>query len=446
MGDKVSEGPEKRPEIAEWLGNLPLVRRHWRVFAVCSAGLMLDSIDIQVMGLLAPHIAREWSVGAELSAALFALTAAGMFIGAAASGPAADRWGRRPTMIAMLALFSAASLGCGLAIGPTGLLAFRFVAGIGLGAFLPVDTTYLAEILPTRRRGTLLGLWTVGLPLGNLAAIAMAAFLLPLGGWQLVLIVCAAPAVIIVILAMGLPESPVYLARSGRPQQAERAASWFGDGSANTFTIAAAPPAVRIRFGALLERRFRRRSVSLWVLWFAWNFSYFGAVLWIPTVLLLSQPAASTIAILAAMAVAGVAGRLSSAFVVDRLGRRRTVILCGSGAAIAALALSMAGNPLGIVIAAAALGFLQDGGASSVVTWTPELYPTDVRATAVGVANAVGRIGAVISPLVSGALIVFSPAAVFAAFAFVYGIGVMAAIFLTIETRDSQLDDLANAS
>jgi len=401
---------------------------------------MLDAVDIQVMARLAPAIRSAWSAGPWLSTSLFALTAAGMCIGAGFSGVLGDRVGRRPVLLTALVCFSLACLGCAVSPSPEVLLAFRFLTGLGLGAFIPVNTVYLAELLPTRRRGLMLGLWTVGLPLGNLVAATLATVLLPLGGWRSVLLICAVAAVPLFLGLWRLPESPIYLSRRGNHEAAGHAAQWLAGTAPPDFSHPTQPLKDAENRPGLLAKSRRTRTMMLWAIWFAWNFSYFGSVLWMPTILGIALPDLSPFLALAAMAIAGITGRCFSALASNWLGRRYTLLFCATGAVAATITLGLADSPLIWLVAVAALGFFQDGGASAIVTWTPELYPTPLRATGVGAGNAAGRIGAVVSPLVIGSMVSTSAQSAFFALAIAFSIALLLAAGLRIETKGSQLD------
>lgn len=426
-------------DFATWVGGLPINRRHLLLYTLCTSALVLDAVDIQVMALLAPAIGKAWGLTTELSTALFALTASGMFLGAAISGRLGDRIGRKPVLVFALALFSVATLGCALSPSPPYLLVSRFVTGIGLGAFITVNTAYLIEFLPTRQRGLLMGLWTIGLPLGNLAATGLVSAVLPVGGWRAIFLICAFAAIPLLLGMARLPESPVYLARKGHGDEARNAAAWLSGRLPPQFGDS---PDVARQAGMseLFVGNRRRATLLVWCIWFAWNFAYFGTVLWMPTIVSAALPQLSPVVALAALAMAGITGRIAAAWMLTRLGRRYTIICSAAGASVAAIILGLSESPTIWLVAIVALGFFQDGGASAIVTWTPELYPTKLRATGVGFANAAGRAGAVAAPLVVGMLISASPKTAFFVFAAALLLAKGATVFLREETKDRQLD------
>lgn len=425
-------------QATAWIGNLPLNRRHALIYALCSGALILDAVDIQVMALLAPAIGKGWGMATGLSTAVFALTATGMFVGAAVSGRLADRLGRKPILLAALALFSLATLACALAPSPAYLLASRLAAGVGLGAFISVNTAYLVEFLPDRHRGPLMGVWTIGLPLGNLVATGIASLMLAEAGWRAIFIVCAAAAIPLLAGLARIPESPVYLARKGRSEAAMKAARWLAGTSPPPFTPPHETGTSRMR--DLFDGPRGRHTMLIWTIWFTWNFAYFGAVLWMPTIIAAALPQLSPFLAVASLATAGIAGRVVAAAMLNRAGRRHTLILCACGASAAAAALGIGDSPLAWLLGIAALGFFLDGGAAAIVTWTPEMHPTHLRATAVGFANAAGRAGAIAAPLVVGLLVSTSPKTAFFAFGAVLVLAIVAAILLRAETREQQLD------
>ena len=431
------------------LDRVPLNRFHWRLLVLSGLGWMFDAMDVLMLSFLLTPIRGEFKLDATGVGLVASATFVGMFVGAAAAGRLADRYGRRAVFSATLVIFSIGSLLSALAPTFETLLAARIIAGLGLGGELPVAATLVSELSPRAQRGRMIVLlesfWAYGTILAGIVAITVVANY----GWRWGFAVGAIPALYVAYLRRALPESPRFLAEKGRAPEADavvRRVERAGGGALLTLAPAIAPArAGRTRVAELLSGRYARRTAMLWILWFGVVLTYYGIFLWIPSILAtrgLSEVRSNEFFFLSTLAQ--VPGYFSAAWLVERIGRKPTLVAYLLGTAVSAFMFGNAGTGTDAFIWAALLSFFNLGAWGVVYTITPELYPTSVRATGSGVAAAVGRVGGIIGPYLTPVLV--TAIAVNGTFAVFMGLLVITAAAVAVlaeETRGRSLEEIA---
>jgi len=395
------------------LDRVPLNRFHWRLLAVAGVGSMFDAMDVILIAFLLAPIRAELGLDVGQTAFVGSAGFVGMLVGAALAGRAADRFGRKQVFEATLLLFSFGALLSAVAPSFETLLVARVIAGLGLGGELPVGATLVSEYAPRASRGRLVVLLESFWAYGAILAGVIALLVLPQLGWRGAFVVGALPALYVAFLRRALPESPRFLAEHGRAAEADavvRRVEREGGGALITVARPIAPErsaAGSISVGTLVAPRYARRTALLGVLWFGLTLASYGTFRSLPAVLggrgLTTADAYQYFFI---AALAQVPGYLSAAWLVERLGRRATLISYLVGSAVAAFLLVGNGSTEQVVLFAALLSFFTSGAGGVAYALSPELYPTAVRATGAGVAAAIGRIGALVGPVLVSILAV----------------------------------------
>src|SRR5438132_1608622 len=402
-----------------------------------------------MLGFLIPPIVREFSLDASRAGLIASATALGMFVGAAAAGRLADRYGRRVVFTTTLVVFSAGAALSALAPSFALLLVARVVAGLGLGGELPVASTLVSELSPRAQRGRMIVLlesfWAYGTILAGIVAITV----VPAFGWRWAFAIGALPALYVAYLRRALPESPRYLAEKGRAPEADaivRRVERAGGGALLTLAPAIAPTrSGRTRIAELWRPAYARRTAMLWILWFGVVLTYYGIFLWIPTLLVgrgLTQVRSNEFFFLSTLAQ--VPGYFSAAWLVERWGRKPTLVAYLAGTALSAVMFGNAGTGTDAFVWAALLSFFDLGVWGVVYAYTPELYPTAVRATGAGVAAAVGRIGGIIGPYLTPVLVpAIGQGGVFGLFTGLLVLVAIAVFALAEETKGRSLEEIS---
>lgn len=351
---------------------------------LCFAAVVCEGIDIQSMGLAAPRMAPALGLAREQLGPVFSASLVGLLIGAVVFGRLADRVGRKWTLIGSLALFGGFSLATAFVGNVESLLVVRVLAGLGLGGALPNLIALSAEALPIAGRARVVTRLTCGMPLGGAVAGLVAANL----GWKDIFFVGAmAPLALVPVMAMAMPESRAFLATRARPMPAKPAITEY--------------PHILFGGGRAVP------TLLLWVASFGSLLALYVMLNWLPTLLGdkgLTKSGASNVALL--FNLGAVCGVLILAGLLE--GRRKRLALCvwnvGLGAAVVALA--YVGKDF---LAAGAAGFATGFTVSSVPLplygLAPGHYEVSMRGTGVGASVAIGRMGAIVGPLLAASLL-----------------------------------------
>ncbi|WP_455854062.1 MFS transporter [Ensifer canadensis] len=374
-----------------------------RLFVIFGLVWAADAMQVLAIGFSAPSIAATFGVTipqALQSGTFFFL---GMLVGAFVFGRLADRIGRRPVLF--IAIIIDAIFGIASAFAPdlTWLFAARFLTGLGVGGTLPVDYAMMAEFLPANRRGRWLvlleGFWAIGTV--ALAILALVAGSHGSEAWRTIFFITGIPALIGVVLRFYVPESPFYLNRQGHSTEARSVLQRIADVNGRDVAIPPIVPqaAERKSITALLSPALRRRTIFLMSAWLLISISYYGIFVYLPVKL--AGEGFGFIrgeVFLVLLALAQLPGYALAAYGVERWGRKATLIgfLLLSAAGSLAYAL---GQSMELVVAATLLmNFALLGTWGAIYALTPEIYPTSLRASGMGTAGAIARVGGLLAP------------------------------------------------
>src|SRR6266404_3709466 len=367
-------------DVAQFIDQQPVGGFQVRLLLTCAAVLFIDGFDTQAIGYVAPALAKEWGLSK------------------GALGP----------------VFSAGLVGM--------LLAVRFLTGLGLGGAMPNAIAMTSEFSPHRRRATMVMIMFCGFSVGAALGGFLAAALIPQFGWRAVFVVGGiAPLLLAPILVLRLPESVRFLALTGRAN--DRVAEMLGFINPNAmFTPATRfvvhePGLAGIPVLHLFKAGRTLATLLLWVVFFMSLLDLYFLSNWLPTVLNdLGASVSEAVAIGSMLQVGGVVGTLLLGSVIDRFSFRALALVYFI-AVFAVGAIGQLGHSVVFVtMAIFVAGFCIVGGQIAANALAATFYPTAMRATGVGWALGIGRVGSIVGPLVGGALLTlkWSAASVFA--------------------------------
>lgn len=454
--------------LTDRLDRLPFTRAHLHVLVSSGVGWALDALDVALISYVIVVLKQQWQLSPSDQSWIVSLGFIGMAVGAVLGGRLADRFGRRTVFAVTLLVFGLATLLSAFAPALAFFLVLRAIVGFGLGAELPVASTYVSEFAPPLVRGRIIVILEAFWALGWLVAAVLGALLVPHGdwGWRLALLVGAVPALYAAIVRFGLPESVRFLEQRGHHEEAaqvvrgfERSPVLFPRVAAEPATSAAERPAAepaqpsaaeeshepsRAGFLALWRPGQRRGTVGLSLVWFFVNFSYYGAFIWIPTIL-----AGQGFSIVKSfeytliITLAQLPGYAVAAWLIERWGRRWTLAAFLLGSAVAATLFGTAATVPEILITGSLLSFFNLGAWGALYAISPEVFPTALRGTGTGWAAGFGRVASIVAPLLVPAILASSTdgqIVLFAVFGVSFLIAAGAALLLT-EWRGRRLAD-----
>ncbi|MCI0521572.1 MAG: MFS transporter [Chloroflexi bacterium] len=412
---------------------------------ICGLGWAADAMEVLLIAFALPAIGEEWGLSNAQKGLLGTAIFLGMLAGAWGWGWLSDRIGRKTGFISTVAIDSLFGLLSALAPSFPWLVGLRALTGFGVGGTLPVDYSIFAEYLPAQKRGRYLVLLESFWALGTIAAAGLAWLVVPSLGWRWLLALSALPGMIIFFIRRHVPESPRYLLVSGRNAEARAVLEMVARSNGRSLPQGelAAPLVVqRGRARDLWSPSLRRTTLLLWIIWFSISLGYYGVFTWLPSYFRLKGmallPVYQNTFILA---LAQIPGYFSAAYLVEKLGRRRTLglYLLASGlfTYLFALAVSL---PL-VVGMAVWMSFFALGAWGALYAYTPEAYPTTVRATGMGAASGMTRLAGAIAPSLGAALMGAALGVPLSVYAAAFAVGGLAAFLLPLGVRNAPLKD-----
>ena len=438
--------------VLERLEALPVGRFHYKLLLVTGLGWLFDSMDTGLIAFILPVLAKEWGMAPGQMGLIGSIGLIGMALGAVISGTVADRIGRKKVFTITVLLYSIASAFCALSWNYQSLLVFRFLVGFGLGGELPVAATLVSEYAPSRVRGRFIVLLESFWGLGWIAAACIAYFFIPVYGWRMAFLIGALPALYVCLIRLHMPESVRYLLTRGRVDEARQivlslekqlhvpSALFTGE----TETV---PVVAKASFRELWKKPFMSRTIMLWLVWFGINFSYYGIFMWLPSLVFQQGfTVVKTFEYVLIMTLAQLPGYYCAAWLVDKIGRKYTLSAFLLFSGVASYFFGHASTAATLMMWGSVMSFFNLGAWGVLYTYTPEQYPTAIRALGSGWAAGFGRFGGMAAPMMVGALLArsFGFASVFYMFALVFAAVAVIVLSLGVESKQKDLESLSD--
>jgi MFS transporter, AAHS family, 4-hydroxybenzoate transporter len=399
-------------DVPQWIDKQALSSLQILIAAICGVAVLLDGFDSQIIGFVAPAVIAEFKIQPQIIAGVFSAGLVGVLVGCLFLAPLADWLGRRLVMIISVAVFALATLATAWIGDLQELTILRFLSGIGLGACMPNALALTAEYAPTRMRGALTTWMFTGFSVGAFAGGILTAHIMPVYGWRpLFIIGGVVPLILCVIMVALLPESVRHLAAKKAPSN--RVSGILSRIHADpklegnpTFEISE-ENARGFTLPYLFTESRAVGTLLLWVMFFLMLFDVFLLASWTPTVLNGAGLTREQAVYAGAAQQAGsVVATLLLGPLFDRLGFFRTLVPLLLAATIGVVVMGMASTQLVVMDTAsffAGAGIM--GGQTSIIVLAGAFYPTFIRATGVGWGLGIGRTGAIVGPLVGGAMV-----------------------------------------
>jgi len=452
----VDTKPATAADLIARLESVPFSRWHLRPRILMGSATFFDAFDALSLAFVLPVLVPRWNITPAQVGWLIATGYVGQFVGALLFGSIAERIGRVRSAAGATALMSVMSIACAFSGSFASLIALRLVQGIGVGGEMPVAAAYINELSRAHGRGRYFLLYELIFPIGLMMTGQIGALVVPAVGWQIMFLIGGIPGLVVALLLLRLPESPRWLISRGRLDQAERILEEML-GASRAPVLVSKPNsqnpnpkpqfAPRRRWDELLSPTYRRRTLIVWVLWASAYFITNGLNNWMPTLynrvyhLSLNQSLrAATLT-----NVAQVLLLLGCAFTIDRIGRRAwTAVAFGIGTVLLVVLGAYASQSVVAVIALVTVAYGVVGSVNAVLyLYTPEIYPTRIRAIGTGAATCWLRLASAAGPILVGYLVAAEGTpAVFLMFAAAGLIGALAGTAM-LETRNRRLEEIA---
>jgi len=402
----------------EWPAQVSSAQR--RSLIAGGLGWMLDAMDVMLYSMVLADLMVHLGIGKAEAGLLNSLTLAASAVGGMAFGIVADRAGRTRALMASILVYSLASFACGLSQTLAQLAVCRLVLGLGMGGEWTTGAALIAETWPPPHRGKALGLMQSAWAIGEMIAAAVTLLVLPRLGWRAVFFVGVLPALVVFWIRRDVPESPIWLERGGA-RRGSLAAMWRRD----------------IRWYGVVATLMNACGM----------FGYWGLFTWIPGYLALPESQGgrglgivASLTWVLVMAPGKWLGYTLFGFSADAVGRRRSYVVYLVAAAALVPVFGSTRSLTWLLVLGPLVGFFGTGFFSGFSAVASELFPTEVRATAMGLTYNIGRGFSALAPFAVGWVATrhsFFAAFLLLAAAFLLG-GALA--LLLPETKGKQLE------
>lgn len=439
-----------------------LTANQWKIIVAAIIGDMLEFFDYFLIGFVLAFIVGPWQLSFGQSAIILLSSGIAAILGAMVWGRIADRIGRRKVFIGTVLNFSIAT-GV-LAFTPDHgwifLTVFRFFVGFGVGGLYCVDLPLVQEFVPASKRGFVGGLVTAFIPMGVLLGSVLGAFLAPLIGWRGLFACGLVPALLCLLIRAWVPESPRWLARMGRLEEARRSVAWALQVPPETLPLPVADLAEAQPMRWVELFKYPRSLLVSWLSNLGIQTTGYGVILWAPTLFVLQLGVTPQRAafLFIFVSLAGFVGRIVFSWLSDAIGRRAAGALQGFGSAAMVLCAGLFHDvTLGAVslfwLLIIAADFFFDGGSAIMGPYAAEVWPSKLRTSGMGSAYGFGGIGKIIGPiglaLIVGSSNIVKPdvtiAAIVPSFIYLAGWSLLAGIayaFIGFETRGRSIEEI----
>jgi MFS transporter, putative metabolite:H+ symporter len=441
---------------------VPFTRWHAKARIIMGTSTFLDAVDALSLAFVLPVLVGAWHIQTREIGLLIGAGYIGQLVGALSFGWLAERQGRIRSAALAIGLMSLMGIVCAFTGSFWMLLTFRVLQGIGLGGEVPVAATYINELSRANGRGRFFMLYELIFPIGLMATGFLGSWVVPTYGWRVMLLIGTIPGLFTAILVSRLPESPRWLINKGRFDEAERVIKQMESSTPLRVPEVIAPRApvtaavvetaapigpTRGRLRELFSPVYRHRTLIVWGLWATSYFIANGVNNWVPTLYrtIYQLPLGDALKAASVNNVVQVVATIICALIIDAVGRRAFTIVSFLVAAVTfGILATVAGIHIVGVIALVSLGYGMIGATNTLLyLYTPEIYPTRIRAVATSVATAWLRLASAIAPAMVGYVVSTEGIAVM--FGIFAAVGIAGAVFakFMVETRGRTLEQIA---
>lgn len=383
---------------------------HWGVLIWCLLIIIFDGYDLVIYGVALPLLMQEWGLSAVQAGMLASTALFGMMFGAMTFGTLSDKLGRKKTIMICVAIFSGFTFIGAFATSPVEFGILRFLAGLGIGGVMPNVVALMTEYAPKRIRSTLVALMFSGYAIGGMTSALLGAWLVPQYGWKIMFLLAGIPLLLLPVIWKYLPESLMYLTNKNQTSQAHDIIQKISPEQVITSDTQFVLNEVQKGDEAPLKALFQQgRSFSTFMFWLA----FFMCLLmvyalgsWLPKLMIQAgYSLGASMIFLFALNIGGMVGAIGGGYLADRFHIKKVLtimFLCG---AIALILLGFNSPQFVLYTLIAVAGAATIGSQILLYTFVAQYYPSTVRSTGMGWASGIGRIGAIVGPVLTGALL-----------------------------------------
>lgn len=383
---------------------------HWKILFWCMLVIIFDGYDLVIYGVALPLLMVEWDLTAVEAGMLASVALFGMMFGAMVLGTISDKIGRKSTILICVIIFSGFTVLGGLVNDPTYFGITRFIAGLGIGGLMPNVVALMTEYSPKRIRSTLVAVMFSGYAIGGMSSALLGTLLVGDHGWRIMFYIAGVPLLLLPFLWKSLPESLFFLVQKSRYSVAQSIMSRINQQSVtidvNNFTLNESTKQDVAPLKALFQQNRAFSTIMFWIAFFMCLLMVYALGSWLPKLMLQAGYSLGTsMMFLFALNIGGMIGAIGGGFWADRFHIKPVLTIMFTLGAIALVLLGFNTPTMILYTLIAVAGAATIGSQILLYTFVAQYYPAFMRSTGMGWASGIGRLGAIIGPVLTGGLL-----------------------------------------
>ena len=381
---------------------------HWRILFWCTLIIIFDGYDLVIYGVVLPILMQQWQLDPVTAGALGSTALFGMMIGAMLLGTLSDRFGRKKMIVLCIVLFSGFTALNGFAQTPLQFGVMRFIAGLGIGVVMPNEVAPMSEYSHRRIRSMLSAVMFSGYAIGGMLSAVLGIWIVPQFGWQVMFYLAVIPLLLLPLIWTQLPDSVAFLVRQGKIAEARKVlAALTGKPLPDDAELAVhQPQKTEQSLAALFSNNRALSTLMFFQAFFMCLLMVYGLGSWLPKLMTMAGYGfGSSLMFLLFLNIGGIIGAIGGGWLSDRFHPRPVLMLFFTLAAVSLALLGFKSHVAVLYFLVTVAGATTIGSQILLYAYVAQFYPTAIRSTALGWSSGVGRIGAILGPVLGGALL-----------------------------------------
>ncbi|MDY6537242.1 aromatic acid/H+ symport family MFS transporter [Acinetobacter faecalis] len=383
---------------------------HFRVVAWCLLIILFDGYDLAINGVVLPLLMDDWGLSAVQAGMLASTALAGMMFGAMIFGSLADKIGRKKVIMICIVLFSGLTFAGGFASNPTEFGILRFLAGLGIGGVMPNLVALTSEYAPQKMRSTLVTTMFSGYAVGGVMAALLGSWFTPSFGWEIMFFIAGIPLFLLPVIWKYLPESLTFIVKENKQEEARKIVRKLAPNVTvkedTTFELYKVDVPEAANVASLFRRGRATNTLLFWVAFFTCLLTMYALSSWLPKLMMAAGYSMdNSLMFMMIMNVGAVVGIVGGGILADRFHLKPVLMFLGIMGAIVMSLMGFQSNQFLLYILVFFAGAASIGSQMLLYSYVAQFYPLAVRSTGIGWSSAIGRMGAIVGPILIGGLL-----------------------------------------
>ena len=383
---------------------------HFRVVAWCLLIILFDGYDLAINGVVLPLLMDDWGLSAVQAGMLASTALAGMMFGAMIFGSLADKIGRKKVIMICIVLFSGLTFAGGFASNPTEFGILRFLAGLGIGGVMPNLVALTSEYAPQKMRSTLVTTMFSGYAVGGVMAALLGSWFTPSFGWEIMFFIAGIPLFLLPVIWKYLPESLTFIVKENKQEEARKIVRKLAPNVTvkedTTFELYKVDVPEAANVASLFRRGRATNTLLFWVAFFTCLLTMYALSSWLPKLMMAAGYSMdNSLMFMMIMNVGAVVGIVGGGILADRFHLKPVLMFLGIMGAIVMSLMGFQSNQFLLYILVFLAGAASIGSQMLLYSYVAQFYPLAVRSTGIGWSSAIGRMGAIVGPILIGSLL-----------------------------------------